>query len=399
MRELFRKEEECCGCMACKSICPKGAIRVINDPYGYCYPKIDEDLCVDCRRCLKICPMRQQYDEMKEVSSLAVKAKEKTIVQQSSSGGVFGVLAEQILKKKGVVFGAVMNSDWTVCHRPAESLEELKNLQGSKYVQSNMGDCYQLCSGYLNQGREVLYVGTPCQIAGLKRFLGGDSPFLHTIDLICHGVPGNQMFQDYMKHLENRKNIQIIYFCFRDKRGGWNKNGSITYVRKGRWVEKKIYASESSYYHFFDKGILLRKSCYNCPFAGGERQGDLTIGDFWGIETALLSLSSNKIWNQPAGISCVLVNTDKGERLVDKANEHIYKYPCKVDRKKQGALKAAVTQPLLHEQVMEAYRKSGYEGVEKIYRSLAAKERHMSRWKAYVPDSLKILLKRYVSRQ
>lgn len=385
--------------MACKSICPQDAIMAVNDPYGYRFPRIDQTRCVDCGRCLKVCPMKDHYEEMEEVSSLAVKAREKTTVQQSSSGGVFWVLAEQILENNGIVFGAVMNSDWSVCHSPAKSLRELKNLQGSKYVQSDMGNCYHLCREYLGQGREVLYVGTPCQIAGLKHFLGEDSPSLYTIDLICHGVPGNQMFQDYLNHLEEGKNIQIASFCFRDKREGWSKNGSIGYMSKGRWREKRLYASESSYYHFFDKGILLRKSCYNCPFAGGQRQGDLTIGDFWGIERVAPALCKSKIWSQPPGISCVLVNSVKGDMLLNRVNEHIYRYPCEVDRKKQGALKAAVTQPLLRERVMEAYQKSGYEGVEQIYRSLAAGERHLSRWKSYLPESLKILLKRYVSRQ
>lgn len=259
---LFRDKAECCGCEACVNVCPKKAIHMQEDECGFRYPCVDEDLCVECGLCQKVCGYKY-IEEHNEPMSAHVACTLSTDIMQSASGGVFACLAQNIIEQGGIVYGVSMEliSDELVpMHIGVDKIEELVKLQGSKYVQSMIGDTYHQVKEQLLHGRKVLFSGTPCQVAGLKAYLGEmNKENLLLVDIICHGVPSVAFFQSYIKELEKKYKGKITSFKFRDKSSGWGLVGKATYrTAKNKEKSKLVYARESSFEKVARKNGQLR---------------------------------------------------------------------------------------------------------------------------------------------
>ena len=296
--------ENCCGCAACEQVCPKRCITLKADSEGFWYPKVNAQICINCNLCEKVCPVLNQDEERTPLKVYAAINKDESVRSKSASGGMFTIVAEEVLNKGGIVFGVLFDEKWNAVFGYTETVEGLDALRKSKYVQAWVGNAYKKVKEFLEQGRLVLFTGTPCQIAGLKAYLRTDYENLFTIDLVCHGVPSNRMFQEYLRSEATKRGALIENLKFRDKDYGWGLNARL-YYHVGEKTKSIVLPSyESSYYELFLKGEIYRPNCYSCPYANEHRPGDLTIGDFWGIEDEHPNyLQPVGKLNQSAGIS------------------------------------------------------------------------------------------------
>lgn len=304
----------CCGCYACSNVCPKNAIIMKEDEEGFKYPSVDEKKCLRCNLCEKVCPNANKKKIINnEPKAYACINNNETIRKQSSSGGIFTLIAEEILNQGGVVFGAKFNDNFDVVHSFVEKKNDLKLFRGSKYVQSQIGDCYIKTKEFLENDRYVLFTGTPCQIDGLYLYLQKDYNKLYTQDIICHGVPSPMVwkkYKDYRKKIDKDipKNID-----FRNKDNGWKKfNLKIQYNETNSYKKEE---TKDMYMKAFLSNLSLRPSCYNCNSKSYNRKSDITLADFWGINYVLPKMDDNK------GTSLVIVNSEKGKWLFEKIKD------------------------------------------------------------------------------
>ena len=297
--------EYCTGCGACADRCPKGCIFMEADADGFWYPAVDSARCVECGLCETACPVLGQPRQIREPAAYAAHNRDAGTVGRSSSGGVFTALAEAVIRQGGAVYGAAFREDLTVAHRRADNVEELAAFRGSKYLQSDVGHTYRQVERDLKAGRKVLFSGTPCQVAALRQYLGRDWDALLCVDIICHSVPSAKVWQAYLRSVEKAAQGKVTGANFRDKRDGWQGYYLCTRLDSGREVLKT--GNENVYMRAFIGGLSTRPSCYNCKFKGSSRASDLTLGDFWGVETACPQSY------HPEGTSLVLVNSDKGQ--------------------------------------------------------------------------------------
>ena len=319
-------KSQCCGCTACVSICPKQCITMREDEEGFLYPVVDSSHCIDCNLCKKVCPELYPKEMREPLHVYAAKHKNEQVRLASSSGGIFTLLAEKIIDEGGVVFGVRFNNNWDVVHDYTETMEGLAVFRGSKYVQSYMGDCYLKAKSFLEQGRKVMFTGTPCQIAGLKNFLRKDYDNLLTVDVVCHGVPSPKVWQVYLDEIARKggknsvlshpivEKTEINHIDFRSKSIGWKKYSfALTLSKATADGEKNTVLlssifTENPYMNAFLSNLSLRPSCYDCPAKSGKSGSDITIADFWGIEDVLPEFDDDK------GISLVLSYSEKGGR-------------------------------------------------------------------------------------
>ena len=312
----------CTGCGACYNICPKNAITMQVDEEGFKYPMIDKEKCINCKLCEKICPVlnkvKKEEQELTNVIAAYTKNDEERTI--SSSGGIFFELADIILAKKGAIVGAGYDEKFNVVHKIIYNKEDLKELQGSKYVQSATKDTYKETKKILENGIEVLYVGTPCQIAGLKSFLQKDYDNLYTCDLICHGVPSPKVWQKYLSEYNGK--IQNCYF--RNKDNGWNCFSMKILFDNNKF--KRFKMTKDDFIRLFLNNYTLRPSCYDCKFSKIPRIADISLGDFWGVEGKYAEFNDDK------GTSLILVNSEKGQELLENIKDKIiYKENCDLD--------------------------------------------------------------------
>lgn len=307
VRDIVRKNK-CTGCFACYNICPFAAIKMELSPHGFYQPQIINSRCQNCRRCLQYCPV-YHIQERAEISNKGVKAlaygawsNDEQIRLASSSGGLFTELASLILESGGVVFGVGWNGQ-ILQHLMVDNVEDLARLRGSKYLPSYVGKSYLQVSHYQKQGRKVLFAGTPCQVAALKGMVKNKN--LVTVDVICHGVPSLLVFQKYLQSKIGASAVKAI--DFRDKENGW-KNYSIKITTIGNRVYNAIHKYDPFIVGFL-KNLYLNTICYNCLFARLPRTGELTLGDFWGLDDN---------FDEKKGVSAVLVNNEEGELLFNK---------------------------------------------------------------------------------
>lgn len=292
-------KSSCCGCEACRNVCPRQCITMQEDREGFVYPEVDATACVDCGLCETVCPVLHPGQRRLPVEAYAARNRDESVRLASSSGGVFTRLAEWILDRGGVVFGARFNEKWEVVHDYAETREALARFRGSKYVQSRIGDTYRQAERFLKEGRMVLFTGTSCQIAGLKRFLRREYDNLLAVDVICHGVPSPKVWRRYLNDLTEGTPESISSVSFRDKQEGWRnyrlsikaKETELSHVRPYMGVYSRLYLFE----------LMSRPSCHTCPSKGGRSCSDMTLGDFWGIERV------DPAFDDDRGCSVVLV--------------------------------------------------------------------------------------------
>ena len=312
-----KNKENCCGCSACSNICPQHCICMKFDKEGFLYPEVDEKRCINCNLCVKVCPVLNHVSgQQKNPRCFVAYAKDDTLRMNSSSGGIFGVLAQYVLSCGGTVFGAGFDQNLSVVHMRIDSIEQLHKLQGSKYVQSRILDSYIQVKKLLLNDKMVLFSGTECQIAGLRSYLGGAKyPNLITLDVLCHGVPSPKVMEKYFQWQEKENNSKITEAHFRDKTWGW-KNYSI----RLNFSNHKVYqcrAAQDCYMNLFLSDICLRPSCYTCHFKGYNRLSDLTLGDAWGIENHSPEMDDGK------GTSVILIHTEKGNQLLSLIEKQI----------------------------------------------------------------------------
>ncbi len=299
----------CSGCSACASICPRGCIAMIEDNEGFLYPSIDDKTCINCGLCDKICHELHPYEKKEYLDIYAAINNNEFIRLKSSSGGLFSSLAESTISKDGVVFGARFDDSWQVVIDYTESMNGIAAFVGSKYVQARISTAYRDAERFLKDGREVLFTATPCQIAGLKHFLRREYENLTTIDFVCHGTPSPKVWRRYLKENIQKEYSKLNNISFRDKcQEGWDRF-HFTVVYENKLVSS--YHWDNHYMKAFLSNISLRPSCYQCMAKGGCSHSDLTIGDFWGINNVSSSFNDNK------GVGIVIVNTAKGDRLLD----------------------------------------------------------------------------------
>lgn len=307
-----KKRKECSGCNACAEVCPKHCIRMVEDAKGFLYPKINVDICINCGLCEKICPLSKGNIKTNEpVTAYAAWCKDVEEYKTSSSGGAAYIFSTYILNQNGVVYGCIAEGIQTK-HIRIDSLSEIGRLKGSKYVQSNVCGLYRQVKYDLKKGIPVLFIGTPCQIAGLKNFIGSIPEHLYLIDLICHGVPSQKMFNDHIRHIFKDKTVKSVSF----------RNGAKFLLKlqtdDGEYVKPFV---KDLYYRAFFYGITYRESCYDCKFASIQRYSDLTIGDFWGLKN-----KDDMLVEPQNGISVLLPNTQKGLKLLDRVVDDFYIY-------------------------------------------------------------------------
>lgn len=313
----------CCGCSACANICPKKCISMKADEEGFLYPCVDDSACINCKLCEKICPISNKPQTFPVLKTYAAKHKNVEIKLKSSSGGMFSALAEQILKEGGVVFGATFDKEWKVTHAYAENLQDLDKLRRSKYVQSDIGNTYQQAKIFLERGRKVLFTGTPCQIAGLKNYLGHTPVNLVTADIICHGVPSPGVWGKFLDETISPASVAAI--DFRHKRFGWDnsylsiklKDNQELPKPKGLFVYVKnfLYRSNGKLFRLIYRlpygisNLYERPSCHVCPFKGKNKSSDFTMGDLWGVKHIAAEMYDNN------GVSVLMINSEKAMAL------------------------------------------------------------------------------------
>ncbi|MDR2979033.1 MAG: Coenzyme F420 hydrogenase/dehydrogenase, beta subunit C-terminal domain [Bacteroidales bacterium] len=310
-------KKDCCGCNACVQKCPASCMAMLEDQEGFLYPQIDTKLCTNCGLCEKVCPVINQSSKRKPLYTCAAKNKNETIRKDSSSGGVFSLLAEYVLSQKGIVFGAHFNESWEVIHDYTENIAGLAAFRGSKYVQSKIENSFVKAEQFLKSDRIVLFSGTPCQIKGLRLFLQCEYENLLTVDFVCHGVPSPKVWRMYLQELVKSTKFQketainfslndITNIEFRSKSSGWKR---FSFLADMYMPEKNFTFSEPLDKNIFMRGFLsdlyLRPSCYACPSKCFKSGSNITVGDYWGIEHLLPEYDDDK------GISLVMLHTSK----------------------------------------------------------------------------------------
>lgn len=343
---------KCCGCHACYNICPKGAIKMKQDEKGFEYPVIYKEKCINCGLCEKVCPIINNKQIKNEPKAYACYNKNLAIRIQSSSGGIFTLLAEEILSKGGVVFGASFNKTFEVEHIMVEKIEELEKLRGSKYTQSKIGETYKKAKEILEEGRYVLFTGTPCQIEGLKSYLRKEYDKLYTQDIICHGVPSIKVMKKYNNYLEKINNSNIEEIKHRTKINGWKEFSVFIKFKNNKQVNSDH--NKDLYMQAFLKNTILRDSCYNCSFKKLNRISDITLADFWGIQNIMPELDDNK------GTSLVIVNSKKGQELFENIKEKIIFKNVDI----QEAIKYNMS--MIESAKMDKNRKKFFENLDKL---------------------------------
>lgn len=310
MKQVYQDRDLCTGCAACSASCPRKAIKMAESTEGFLYPEINEEKCVDCQLCVKVCPIGKGCNSKDddEVKFYAAKNKNDEIRMDSASGGIFSILAQIVMEDNGVVYGAGFDKDLNVRHIRIDNVVDLGKLRGSKYVQSDIQNIYSLLKEDVKSGRKVLFSGTPCQIAGIRRFIGNADNLL-LCDIVCHGVPSPSVYRNFINWFEKKENNSISRIVFRDKEVGWQKQKWKVIFENGK--EEKDSKRLNVYKTIFYDHIALRRSCHHCEYTNVNRVGDITIGDFWGVEKTMPDFVDEK------GISLIIVNTEKGKDIFE----------------------------------------------------------------------------------
>ena len=381
---------KCYGCRACEQVCAKGAITIKPNNEGFLYPTLNKDLCIDCGLCVKVCPYDTPAIMNKPQKAYAIQYKNDERLLNSSSGAAFPAIADYVLSKDGYVAGCIFNDEIEAVHIVTNEPHLVEKMSGSKYVQSNVNNVYSSIKNLLSSGKLVLFSGTPCQVAGLYRFLRKPYDNLVTVDLICHGVPSPALLQDYLHSTYEGK---VIELKFRNKKmNGWRSQGSVKAINKdGKIVTRKTSPYiDSYYYYYYLQNSVSRMCCYECAFSTIERVSDITIGDYWGVKEVIQDIAEAK------GVSAILVNTEKGAEIYENIKSTLLSYDTSIDDvvARNGNLQRPCEKPHQRSYIYKKIKEQGY--------STVAKEECNYQYvipfvKSLIPSSLKQAIKKIIS--
>lgn len=315
--EQIIDRNKCTGCTACMNICPKGAISFKEEYDGFKYPVIDQDKCIDCGLCKRTCPVLNTKSNDSLNNCYVGYNKDSNERLNASSGSLFSTIANYILDNNGIVVGAAFDKDNNLKHIAIDKKEDLNPLRKSKYIQSDLDYIFSYIKEQL-KNKKVLFVGTPCQVAGIKSFIKNNDNLI-TIDLFCHGVPSHKLFEKYIKELEEKNNDKLVHYDFRDNSTGWDTYSNRAVFRK---KDIKTISVNNEYMKLFLSDIALRESCYNCNFKLCNKHSDITLGDFWGVKDKYPEMYNKE------GVSAIIVNTELGNQVFNSIKNSIEYKEC-----------------------------------------------------------------------
>lgn len=309
--QIYKNRQLCSGCSNCANKCPTECIKMVPDDKGFLYPEVDESKCIGCLKCQRACPTYSEETGKSIPKMFSYTSDNSEVLERCSSGGAFGLISDMILLNNGYVCGAAWTPDFKVHHVVTNSYQTVKNMYGSKYLQSDLGDCFKTIESLLKENKQVLFSGTPCQALALKKFLNKEYPNLLIVDFICHSIPSPKVFEEYKKLLE-KENGKLKSFSFRDKTVSWDN-----YSLKAEFENKtQLYSHKgNAYMDLFLDGIIHRDCCKHCTVKTTTGYAsDITLADFWGVKTLKPELYNKN------GVSAVLVNTEKGSKMLQNAD-------------------------------------------------------------------------------
>lgn len=323
------EKNKCNGCGACAQICPHQCISMQEDFEGFLYPQIDNQKCIHCNLCDKVCPELHPFNKQEPLDCLAAKNNDTIVKLESSSGGLFSALAEFIISKGGIVFGARFDNNWNVIMDYTNNKNDLWQYRGSKYVKCDVKQTYYQTKLFLENNLWVLYTGSSCQIAGLKRFLKKDYDKLLAVDYLCHGAPSPLLWRKYLLQITDGNISQIKEINFRNKKRGWRLFSLTISSQKGNLIDTVF--SENTYMKAFLSDLSLRPSCYSCSARNGHASSDITIGDHWAIKNI------SPEYDDDQGISLVLINSTKGMKIFKQLDVSSVTTDFQLSKKWNGA--------------------------------------------------------------
>ena len=344
---VFDHTTACFGCGACQAVCSAGAIRMEPDHEGFLYPVIDEDLCTQCQSCRSVCPGAQAPGGV-EGKAYAVRCNDVTLLQHSSSGGAFSLLADAVLESGGLVCGAVFDEHFQVCHVLSRDIGPMRK---SKYVQSELTGCYDAIRHALEEGNQVLFTGTPCQCDALRRYFDPQPEGLILAALLCRGVQSPGLWMDYVNHLSRDGKLEA--YCFRDKRVK-NDGHTVSYTAGGSETAQSM--GSDSFSRLYMKCITLRPSCYRCPYTHWELPFDVSMGDFWGVEKTHPELADGM------GTSLVITRTQKGQQLLAQIRPNALVLPVSREAAEQPALREPAKETMLRKLLFRDFARKSPQG-------------------------------------
>jgi coenzyme F420-reducing hydrogenase beta subunit len=360
------KNRKCAGCEACVQVCPQNAIVFEQGLDSFLYPKVLNEKCMNCGLCTKTCPaLNEKLASGEEHKVYACRHKSKDIVSLSTSGGIFSAISDWFLNQSGVVYGAVFNDKFQVVMKRATTVYDRDSMRGAKYVQCRVNDSFKQVESDLKKDKRVLFSGTPCQIAGLKQYLQVkriDCEKLLTVDIFCHGVSPQYMFDQHIKELIDKYG-EINEYRFRCKEAGWRGHNVKVSFKNGR--SHLNDAVSNGYAGLYFKSLLMRSSCKQCKYASIDRRGDFSIGDFWGIERVNSQFDDNE------GCSCVMINSTKGMKCFDAIKGNIMFEEHSLQECKQEALTKPVSESLRIDNFRNDLEKKGYAYCQRKYTDLS----------------------------
>ena len=369
----FISKNKCNGCSACAMACPQKCIAMVSDKMGFLYPEVESERCIQCGLCRARCPVcskEEQQEHTYMAEGYAALGNDWAVRKNSSSGGIFYLIARYVLSQGGVVFGAAFDDTYhSVKHIAVDSPDDLKKLQGAKYLQSDIGNSYESARSCLENGRPVLFSGTPCQISGLKSFLNKEYPNLYLQDIVCHGVPAPYVWNDYLTDLEGQYGGKVKHVAFRDKTNGWEN-----YLLRIEFDNGEVYSNDrvnDLYMRGFLHDRFTRMSCFECAHKGIQRDADITLADLWGIGEICPWLQDDR------GTSLVIVSSPKGRFLIEQICSEICIQKVDLDNsiKHNPAIVRSADYNPLREQFEKDFRQKPIKTVMKKYCSVSIYKR------------------------
>lgn len=360
--------KSCYGCTACATVCPKDAIRIVPNEEGFYYPFLDEKKCIECGLCLKVCNIDKKNLEKttNEPPQLVYAAwsKETSSLLKSTSGGVSFHITKRFIENEGIVYGVGWKDHLIASHIRTNNLLQIDELRGSKYVQSDLNDTFVKIKDDLKAEQKVLFIGTPCQVGGLKNCINKElQKNLYTIDLVCHGTPSNKMFQSYLSYLEKKENSRIVSFAFRGKKHtGWR---AYEIVKYSNGKETKRTSGHQAYFIGFNDDLFSKEKCYDCGYSQTHRTGDVTLSDFWGSEKSNRQLAKERKY----GYNFFSCNTKKGIELFELVKNDLIIIPSSYDIAVAGDIRFrdSNSRPKVRDYIYKELDSMGFEGIKNKY--------------------------------